>query len=135
MKKYRAVLFDLFGTVALFNGEKLPLFEWNGQTSRSTLGGLRAVYEQKVPTVPFASFFTALTDQNGRPRAAIVRSWEKRVPERSGSFLPPIGSRSRWSVPAYPILLLPAALPKNCLWRIWRFSPAPLKFPLLTLAC
>ena len=42
MKKYRAVLFDLFGTVALFNSEKLPLFEWNGQTSRSTLGGLRA---------------------------------------------------------------------------------------------
>jgi len=62
VKRYRAVLFDLFGTVALFNGEKLPLFEWNGQTSRSTLGGLRTVYEQKVPAVPFASFFTALTD-------------------------------------------------------------------------
>ena len=62
MTQYRAVLFDLFGTVALFDRERLPLFEWHGQTSRSTLGGLRAVYEQKVPTIPFASFFTALTD-------------------------------------------------------------------------
>jgi putative hydrolase of the HAD superfamily len=62
VKQYRAVLFDLFGTVALFNREQLPLFEWNGQTSRSTMGELQAVYTQKVPAVPFERFFTALTD-------------------------------------------------------------------------
>ncbi len=61
VKKYRAVLFDLFGTVALFDRDKLPLFEWNGQTSRSTMGGLRPIIEQKVPGVPFAQFFTALS--------------------------------------------------------------------------
>lgn len=61
MKTYRAVLFDLFGTVALFDPEKLPLFEWNGHISRSTLGALRTIYEQKVPTVPFVHFYTALS--------------------------------------------------------------------------
>lgn len=62
MKTYRAILFDLFGTVALFNPEKLPLFEWNGQSSRSTMGGLRKVYEEKVPAIPFERFFAALTE-------------------------------------------------------------------------
>lgn len=61
-KKYRAVLFDLFGTVALFRQEKLPLFEWQGKTSRSTMGKLRAIIEQKIPSIPFAQFFTALSD-------------------------------------------------------------------------
>jgi FMN phosphatase YigB (HAD superfamily) len=61
VKKYRAVLFDLFGTVALFDRDKLPVFEWAGQASRSTMGGLRAIVEQKVP-VPFERFFTALSE-------------------------------------------------------------------------
>jgi FMN phosphatase YigB (HAD superfamily) len=62
MKIYRAVLFDLFGTVALFDRDRLPLFEWNGQTSRSTMGRLRLIYEEKALDVPFARFFSALSD-------------------------------------------------------------------------
>jgi HAD superfamily hydrolase (TIGR01549 family) len=62
MSKYRAVLFDLFGTVAVIGVERLPLFEWNGQSTRSTTGGLRMLCEQRVPEVPFARFVTALTD-------------------------------------------------------------------------
>jgi putative hydrolase of the HAD superfamily len=62
VKKYRAVLFDLFGTVALFQPDKLPLFEWQGKTSRSTMGSLRAVVEQKMPHVPFESFFVTLSE-------------------------------------------------------------------------
>jgi len=62
VKRYRAVLFDLFGTVALFRQEKLPIFDWEGKSSRSTMGKLRAVVEQKVPTVPFAQFFAAHTE-------------------------------------------------------------------------
>jgi HAD superfamily hydrolase (TIGR01509 family) len=62
VSKYRAILLDLFGTVALLDPEKLPLFEWNGQTTRSTLGGLRTLYEQQVREIPFLQFFTALTD-------------------------------------------------------------------------
>jgi putative hydrolase of the HAD superfamily len=64
VKSYRAVLFDLFGTVALFAQERLPLFEWQGKTIRSTMGKLRAVIEEKVPSVPFAQFFTAMSAVN-----------------------------------------------------------------------
>src|SRR5262245_46473254 len=62
MKKYQAVLFDLFGTVALFDRDKLPVFEWNGQTSHSTMGRLRLLYEEQAPDVPFARFLSALSD-------------------------------------------------------------------------
>lgn len=62
MKKYQAVLFDLFATVALFDRDKLPIFEWNGQTSRSTMGQLRLLYEEKTREVPFAQFLSALSD-------------------------------------------------------------------------
>ena len=62
MKKYRAILFDLFGTVALFRQDKLPLFAWQGKSSRSTMGKLQAVIEQKVPSVPFVQFYTALSE-------------------------------------------------------------------------
>jgi len=74
--KYRAILFDLFGTVALLDPEKLPLFEWNGQTTRSTLGALRRLYAQQVPDVPFSQFFTALTHvarELGEERALRLR--------------------------------------------------------------
>jgi putative hydrolase of the HAD superfamily len=58
---YRAVLFDLFGTVALFAQERLPLFEWQGKTTRSTMGKLRAVIEEKIPSVSFDQFFMAMS--------------------------------------------------------------------------
>ncbi len=61
MNTYRAVLFDLFGTVALFDHTKLPVFEWNGQTSRSTMGRLREIYEQKQLNISFERFFLALS--------------------------------------------------------------------------
>ena len=61
MKTYRAILFDLFGTVALFSQERLPLFEWQGKTTRSTMGELRAVIEAKIPSIPFAQFFATMT--------------------------------------------------------------------------
>lgn len=61
-KKYGAVLFDLFGTVALFDRERLPVFEWNGQTSRSTLARLRLLMAQEIPQLDFAQFLVALND-------------------------------------------------------------------------
>jgi len=63
-KSYRAVLFDLFGTVALFAQERLPLFEWQGKMTRSTMGKLRAVIEEQVPSVPFEQFFMAMSAVN-----------------------------------------------------------------------
>lgn len=78
MKPYRAVLFDLFDTVALFDSGKLPVFEWNGQTARSTMGRLQAVYEHSVPPVPFAHFFPALMEVSralGEERARNMREF------------------------------------------------------------
>jgi FMN phosphatase YigB (HAD superfamily) len=60
MNRYRAILFDLFDTVALFDREKLPLFAWRGATSRATTGKLRPLFEDSVPDIPFASFVEAL---------------------------------------------------------------------------
>lgn len=62
--KYRAVLFDLFGTVALFQPDRLPLFAWKGHTSRSTMGALQATITAKVSNAPFEQFFTALSAVN-----------------------------------------------------------------------
>jgi FMN phosphatase YigB (HAD superfamily) len=78
VKKYRAVLFDLFGTVALFRQEKLPVFEWQGKTSRSTMGKLRTVVEEKLPAMPFDRFFTALSEVSrelGEARAREMREF------------------------------------------------------------
>jgi FMN phosphatase YigB (HAD superfamily) len=60
MKRYRAVLFDLFDTVAPLDREKLPLFAWRGSASRATTGELQPLYEANVPDIPFESFVEAL---------------------------------------------------------------------------
>lgn len=81
VKTYKAVLFDLFGTVALFQADKLPLFEWQGKTSRSTMGGLHKVFAQKVPTLAFELFFTALSEVSrelGEIRAREMREFPSR---------------------------------------------------------
>lgn len=63
--KYRAILFDLFGTVALLNTETLPVFEWEGQAERGTTAALRTLYEQRIKDIPFHQFFTAMTVVSG----------------------------------------------------------------------
>ncbi len=62
MKHYRAILFDLFNTVALFDPQKLPTFEWEGKTLRSTMGKVRLTVEQIFPHIPFSLFFKTLTE-------------------------------------------------------------------------
>ncbi len=76
MKHYRAILFDLFNTVALFDSEKLPVFEWEGKILRSTMGGVRSTVERLFPHVPFSSFFQSLTEVNrelGETRTRTLR--------------------------------------------------------------
>lgn len=78
MKIYRAVLFDLFGTVALFSQERLPLFEWQGKTTRSTMGELRVMIEAKIPSIPFEQFFstmTAVSQELGELRSREMREF------------------------------------------------------------
>lgn len=74
MFKYRAILFDLFGTIALLP-EKPPVLERNGQSTRLATAAVRALYEEEGPEISFDHFFTVLINE-GR----------ERVEERSRDF-------------------------------------------------
>lgn len=64
MKPYKAVLFDLFSTVALWRPDRVPLFEWRGKSSRSTMGNLRATIEAELPGITFDAFVDGLAQAN-----------------------------------------------------------------------
>ncbi len=57
---YRAVLFDLFDTLVLFDRDRLPLVRVNGRELRSTAGRLHAVLQPYAPAVDLAAFVDAL---------------------------------------------------------------------------
>lgn len=57
---YRAVLFDLFDTLILFDPERLPALEVGGKTVRSTAGLLHAVLRPHAPGVSVAECYAAL---------------------------------------------------------------------------
>jgi HAD superfamily hydrolase (TIGR01549 family) len=64
VKKYSAVVFDLFSTLAIWQPDRLPLFEWRGKTSHSTMGVLRATIEKIVTDVSFTVFVDSLDEAN-----------------------------------------------------------------------
>jgi|TARA_R110002096_G_scaffold22675_26_gene72799 FMN phosphatase YigB (HAD superfamily) len=64
VKPYKAVLFDLFSTVALWRPDRVPLFEWRGKSSRSTMGNLRQTIEAELPDITFAAFVDGLALAN-----------------------------------------------------------------------
>lgn len=64
MKQYKAILFDLFGTVALWRPERMPRFTWEGKTSPSTMGVLQEELEEHAPDLLFGDFFNAFTAAN-----------------------------------------------------------------------
>lgn len=64
MKAYKAVLFDLFSTVALWRPDRMPLFEWRGKTSHSTMGSLRPTIEAELPGIAFDAFVDGLALAN-----------------------------------------------------------------------
>ena len=64
MRRYKAILFDLFGTVAQWRPERMPEFTWEGITSPSTMGVLQATLEERAPDLLFGDFFNAFTAAN-----------------------------------------------------------------------
>jgi FMN phosphatase YigB (HAD superfamily) len=69
---YRGVLFDLFGTLITFDGDRLPELEVDGATMRSTVGALGTLLAELVPDTSPAEFFRALlavSDEMARARA------------------------------------------------------------------
>ncbi len=65
MKPYRAVIFDLFNTVALWRPDRMPRFTWRGETRPSSLGVLRELLAEAVPSLAFDDFYDALERTNG----------------------------------------------------------------------
>jgi HAD superfamily hydrolase (TIGR01549 family) len=58
--RYRALVFDLFGTVVLFN-HRVPTLQVGGTTWRSTMGWLQDAVERELPGVALDDFVNALT--------------------------------------------------------------------------
>ena len=54
---YKGIVFDLFGTLALWHPDRLPTFEWQGKTQPSTMGELRHTVAELVTEVPFETFY------------------------------------------------------------------------------
>src|SRR2546425_2069815 len=58
--RWKAVLFDLFDTLVLFERERLPLVRVNGRTLHSTAGALHELVRAHAPDVDLARFVDAL---------------------------------------------------------------------------
>ena len=81
MKPYRAVIFDLFNTVALWQPDRMPRFTWRGETRPSTLGVLRELLAEAVPSLAFDDFYDAFE----RANSALAREREvtlREIPSR-----------------------------------------------------
>jgi len=64
VKRYKAVIFDLFSTVALWRPDRMPLFEWRGKTSHSTMGMLRETIASELGEDSFPRFVDGLAEAN-----------------------------------------------------------------------
>jgi FMN phosphatase YigB (HAD superfamily) len=60
--RYRAVLFDLFGTLIRFDATALPEVVVDGRPVRTTLGAWRHVLERTLPAVGVEAFARAIVD-------------------------------------------------------------------------
>lgn len=62
--RYRIVLFDLFGTLVLFN-EQVPTLDVAGTRWRSTMHWLRQQVDAELPEIAFADFVAAMAAVTG----------------------------------------------------------------------
>lgn len=58
--RYRAVLFDLFDTLVIFDRARLPLLQVNGRAVRSTAGHLHPLLAERHPEITLGAFYDAL---------------------------------------------------------------------------
>jgi len=60
MRRWEAVLFDLFDTLVLFDRARLPVVSVNGRVLHSTAGALHELFRAHAPDVDLARFVDAL---------------------------------------------------------------------------
>ncbi len=71
--RYDAIIFDLFSTVAIWQVDRLPVFEWRGRTQRSTLSLLRPSLESLLVDTTFDNFVDQLMMVNDELQTRRVR--------------------------------------------------------------
>jgi putative hydrolase of the HAD superfamily len=89
---FKAVLFDLFDTLVLFDRERLPVVKINGRVVRSTAGHLFPILAPHAPGLDLARFYEALIaswQEAERLRALDAR--EITAPERFGFLFRHLG--------------------------------------------
>ncbi len=89
---FKAVLFDLFDTLVLFDRERLPVVQINGRVVRSTAGHLFPILAPHAPGLDLARFYEALIaswQEAERLRALDAR--EITAPERFGFLFRHLG--------------------------------------------
>jgi putative hydrolase of the HAD superfamily len=89
---FRAVLFDLFDTLVIFDRERLPVVEVRGRRIRSSAGRLHEVLARHAPGLTLETCYDALTEswrEAERVRAIDYR--EVPAPERFGRWLARLG--------------------------------------------
>ncbi len=85
---YRAVLFDLFDTLVLFDRERLPVVTINGKTQHSTAGRLHAVVARHFPALSLETVHTGLIESwKEAERLRAIDHREVAAPERFAHFL------------------------------------------------
>lgn len=98
---YRAVLFDLFDTLVVFDRARLPEIQIDGRVLRSTAGKLHEVFRGYAPDVALPAFADALSwswQEAERVRNATHR--EVAAPERMTSMIERLGLDPRALPPA-----------------------------------
>ena len=103
----RAVLFDLFDTLVVFDRERLPLIHVNGRQVRSTVGHLHAILREYAPDVSLDACHEALSwSWRDAERQRAIDHREVPAPERFGQWL----ARLQIDPAACPADLVPTLL-------------------------
>jgi FMN phosphatase YigB (HAD superfamily) len=85
---YRAVLFDLFDTLVIFDRERLPLIQVNGKSLRSSAGLLHALVARHVPGISLETVHAGLQESwKEAERLRAIDHREVTAPQRFAHFL------------------------------------------------
>jgi putative hydrolase of the HAD superfamily len=104
---FKAVLFDLFDTLVLFDRERLPEVRINGRAVRSTAGHLFPILAPHAPGLELARFYEALiASWREAERLRALDAREIAAPERFGFLFRQLGIDAAKLPPA----VLPALL-------------------------
>ncbi len=84
----KAVLFDLFDTLVIFDRDRLPVLEVNGRQVRSTVGHLHAILRDHAPDVTLGACYDALIwSWHEAERERAIDHREVSAPQRFGHWL------------------------------------------------